>query len=440
MGQTFEPYDPNQLLLLPPSVRDWVPEGHLAQFISDTVDQLDLQVFFEKYAKRTDGRGSLAYHPAMMLKVLLYAYSTGIFSSRKIDAGVSELVPLRYLAAGNSPGHRTIARFRVEHLEHFQSIFVQVLEIAREAGLVKMGTLAIDGTKIKANASKHTAMSYGRMKAEEEKLSDEIRRITELARGVDEAEDAQFGPDFRGDELPKELQRREERVAKIRAAKKRLEEAQAKEDDESQRGKGQEQGGPGPKLKRPNGVPPDKRQSNFTDPESRIMKAASGAFEQCYNAQIAVESGERMIVAAEVTQCAADSGELVRMTDAAKDNVGVEPQRVLADSGYRSEANFEALEQRGVEAFVALGRGETAQRNQAAGPRTRHMSEKLTSRRGRARYKQRKALVEPVFGWIKQALGFRSFLLRGLDKVRGEWRLVCLAVNLKQLGRRLATS
>ena len=178
MGQTFEPYDPKQRLLLPPSVRDWVEDNHLSQFISDTVDELDLKVFFEKYAERTDGRGSLAYHPAMMLKVLIYAYSTGIFSSRKIEAGLSELVPLRYLAAGNVPGHRTIARFRLEHLEHFQALFVQVLQIARGAGLIKLGTLAIDGTKLNANASKHKAMSYGRMKQEEQKLREEIGRAS----------------------------------------------------------------------------------------------------------------------------------------------------------------------------------------------------------------------------------------------------------------------
>lgn len=440
MGQLFEPYDPDQSLMFPPSLRDWLPEGHLAHFITDTVDQLDLSVFFAKFEQREDGRGSLAYHPQMMLKVLLYAYSTGIFSSRRIAAGISDLVPLRYLAAGNSPGHRTIARFRVEHLEHFQSIFVAVLRIAREAGLIKMGTLAIDGTKIKANANKHKAMSYGRMNIEEQKLRDEIRRITDLARGVDEAEDAQFGPDFRGDELPKELQRREERVATIRAAKKRLEDAQAKDDEDSNRGKDQEPGRRGPKIKRPNGVPPDKSQSNFTDPESRIMKAASGTFEQCYNAQIAVDSRERMIVAAEVTQCAADSGELVKMTEAAAANIGFAPKRVLADAGYRSEVNFEAMEERGVEAFVSLGKGEKAERHAAAGPQTARMSVKLKSRRGRARYKQRKALVEPVFGWIKQAIGFRTFLLRGIVKAQAEWRLVCLAMNLRQLARRLATS
>ncbi len=436
MGQTFEPYEPDQGLLLPPSLRDWLPEEHLAHFVSDTVDQLDLRPFVAKFERREDGRGSLAYHPAMMLKVLIYAYSTGVFSSRRIEAGLSESVALRYLAAGNRPGHRTIARFRAEHLERFQAIFVQIVRIAKEAGMVRMGTLAIDGSKLKANASKHMAMSYGRMKEEECKLRDEIRRITDLARGVDDAEDREFGPDFRGDELPQELTRRKDRIAKIREAKKRLEEQQAKEDEESGRGERMEKEGRG-NMKRPNGVPPDKAQTNFTDPESRIMKTGSGAFEQCYNAQIAVDAEERVIVAADVTQCAADNGELVKMLDAARKNCRARPRRVLADSGYKSEDNFRELERRRVDAYVALGRGESAASTTSDMPWTLHMSGKLRTRRGRVRYQQRKSLVEPVFGWIKQALGFRGFLVRGVRKVRGEWALVCLALNIKQMSKRL---
>lgn len=437
MAQFRKSENPNQALLLPPSPRDWLPSGHLAWFIQDAVAALDIDKLLETY--RISGKGELAYPPRVMLQILIYAYCTGTFSSRRIAAQIDDSIAFRVLAAGLQPSHRTISRFREENLDAFSGYFVQVVEIAREAKLVKMGTIAIDGSKVKANASKHKAMSYGRMKTEEQKLRDEIRRITDLARGVDDAEDAQFGPDFRGDELPKELQRREDRVATIRAAKKRLEDAQAEADEDSKRGQAQAQGARGAKIKRPNGVPPDKSQSNFTDPESRIMKAKSGAFEQCFNAQLAVDSHERLIVAADVTQCASDSGELVKMTEAAQTNIGVAPKRVLADAGYRSEANFEALEQCGIQAFVSLGKGETAERDAAAGPRTVQMSARLKSRRGRARYKQRKALVEPVFGWIKQALGFRTFSLRGIAKVRAEWRLVCLAMNLRQLASRLAT-
>ena len=435
MAQTFHPYEPDQALLLPPSLRDWVPEDHPAHFISDTIDELDLGAFLRKYAEREDGRGQLAYHPGLMLKVLIYAYSIGLFSSRRIAAAIEEQVALRYLGAGNFPSHRTIARFRLEHLEDFQKLFVEVVRIAQASGMVKLGTLAVDGTKLKANASKHKAMSYARMKAEEQKLREQIQRITDLARRTDEAEDAEFGPDFRGDELPEELRHRKDRLAAIRAAKKRLEESQAEEDAKSGRGTSAR----GPALKRENGVPKDTAQSNFTDPESRIMKTSTGGFEQSYNGQIAVDSREQIIVAADVTACAADSGELVKMEAAAEANLGRRSKALLADAGYKSEANFVALEQRGVQAFVALGRGECLPSQVAEDkPATRRMAQKLRTKRGRKRYRQRKAVVEPVFGWIKQVLGFRGFLLRGLRKVKGEWALVCMALNLRRMGQSLA--
>lgn len=435
MGQTFHPYEPDQALLLPPSLRDWLPEDHPAHFISDTVDELDLSGFLRKYEEREDGRGQLAYHPGLMLKVLIYAYSIGLFSSRRIAAAIEEQVALRYLTAGNFPSHRTIARFRLEHLEDFQALFVEVVRIAQASGMVKLGTLAVDGTKVKANASKHKAMSYGRMKLEEKRLREEIKKITDLARRTDEAEDAEFGPDFRGDELPAELRRRKDRLATIRAAKKRLEEAQAAEDEQTGRGKD----GRGPKLKRENGVPPDKTQTNFTDPESRIMKTATGAFEQSYNAQVAVDAAARIIVAADVTACAADSVELLKMEAAAEANLGRRTKALLADAGYKSESNFLELEKRGIQGFVALGRGETLPDQVAEDkPATRRMARKLRTKRGRERYRLRKSVVEPVFGWIKQALGFRGFLLRGVRKVKGEWNLVCLAMNLKRMGQSLA--
>ncbi len=238
MGQVFHPYEPEQVLLLPPSVSEWLPTGHLAHFVSDSVDQLDLTAWYTRYEQRADGRGQLAYEPRLMVKLLIYAYAVGIFSSRKIAQALEDLVPLRYLAAGNRPSHRTLARFREAHCAEFQALFVQVVRIARATGSVAMGTLAIDGSKVLANASKHKAMSYGRMKDADAKLAREIAAITERARGVDVAEDAEFGPDFRGDELPEELQRRETRRAKIREAMQRLEAEQAAADAASGRGTG----------------------------------------------------------------------------------------------------------------------------------------------------------------------------------------------------------
>jgi len=434
MGQLFEPYEPGQSLLFPPSLNDWLPEGHLARFVSETVDQLDLSPFFKKFKDREDGRGRIAYHPRMMLKVLIYAYSEGIFSSRKIGAGLENLVPLRYLAAGNQPSHRTIARFRQEHIRDFEALFVEVVRIATKAGLVKMGTLAIDGSKVKASASKHKSMSYGRMKSEERRLQQEIRRITELARGLDEKEDAEFGPDFRGDELPEELRSREQRRNKIREAMERLREEQAEEDAASGRGA---PGRPGKKPKRPNGVPEDKKQANFTDPESRIMGNPRTGFVQGYNAQIGVDEEERIVVAAGLTQNAADNDQLIPMVGAAEANTGKKPRRALADSGYKSEENFGALENMGIDAHVALGKGDQGARSTNAGPATRRMHRKRRTKRGREIYKRRKTIVEAPFGWIKSVLNFRSFSMRGFEKASGEWNLVCLALNLRRMSTRM---
>jgi transposase len=430
MGQIFHPYEPEQALLLPPSLGEWVPEGHLAHFVSDSVDQLDLTAWYVRYEQREDGRGQLAYEPRLMLKLLIYAYAEGIFSSRKIAQALDDLVPLRYLAAGNRPSHRTLARFREEHSARFQALFVQVVRIARAAGLVTMGTLAIDGSKVKANASKHKAMSYGRMKDADAKLAREIARITERARGVDAAEDAEFGPEFRGDELPEELRRRETRRAKIREAMQRLEEEQAAADEASGRGTKRVKN-----LPRPNGTPPDDKQMNFTDPESRVMKTARGDFEQCYNAQVAVDAAQQIIVAVDVTTNAADVGQLVPLADQAEATTGQRPATVLADTGYKSEANFLALEQHGIDGYVSLGKGEDQRAGAEAhgGPCTQRMGVKLRSDDGRRRFKRRKAIVEPPLGWIKHVLGFRAFSMRGHRKAAGEWSLVCLVMNLRRM-------
>jgi transposase len=439
MGSIFEPYDPDQAHLFPASPKDWLPEGHLAYFISDTVDELDLKPFMAKYFDREDGRGSLAYHPAMLLKVLIYAYGVGLFSSRRIAGGIDDLVALRYLAGDNRPSHRTIARFRQDHIERFEKVFVDVVRIAKRAGLIKLGTVAIDGTKVHANASKHKAMSYGRMKQEDEALRKEIRRLTDIARGIDEAEDKEFGPDFRGDELPVELQTRKDRKAKIRAAMKELEEEQAREDAQNKRGEKPDALGRTPKPKRPNGTPPDKKQRNFTDPESRIMNTGGSNFEQCFNAQAAVDAAAQIIVAVDVSPMGTDATLLLPMTDAVTRNLKCAPRRVLADAGYKSEANFVAMEQRGIRAHVALGKGETLPGEvDDSKPATQRMARTLRSKRGRAHYKKRKTVVEPAFGWVKHVLGFRAFLMRGLRNVRGEWNLVCLALNLRRMNAKLS--
>jgi len=402
-------------------------------FISETVDQLDLSEIVETY--RDTGQGNLPYHPAMMLKILIFAYATGVFSSRRIAGQIEENIAFRLLAAENMPDHRTICRFREQHLEAFEHLFVQVVQIARDAGLVKMGTLAVDGSKIRANASKHKAMSYERMQQEERRLRKEIRALTGQATKRDAAEDVEFGPDFRGDQLPAELQRREDRLTKIREAKRRLE---ARKREEARAQKDKEDADPpsrgGRPRKYPLGKPKPKDQENFTDPESRIMKDGGGAFQQCYNAEVAVDANQRIIVAATVQQSASDVQALIPLVDQAKRNTGERAKEVLADAGYASEANLKALERRKIKGYVALGRERKSPRKPNPQARaTRRMASKLRSKRGRAKYKQRKHIAEPPFGWMKRVLGFRQFSLRGHSKVTSEFNLVCLALNLRRM-------
>ena len=435
MSGLYQPYEPDQPHLFPPSPRDWLPDDHLAYFISDTIDELDISAI--EVAYRRAGAGTLAYHPRMMLKLLVYSYCTGIFSSRAIARGVEENVALRVLAAGHSPSHRTLCRFRTDHIAAFEDLFMQVVRIAQEAKLVKMGTLAIDGSKLKANASKHKAMSYGRMKEEDAKLAKEIAAITKAAAEKDAQEDLDLGPDFRGDELPDELSRRESRRAAIQAARERLEartreadaEAMAKEEKRKAEGKAKR----GPKHKTPPGTPADTAQENFTDPDSRIMKTKDG-YQQSYNAQTAVDKECQIIVAATVSNTAPDSRQLLPVLDTAASNTGVMPSQVLADAGYKSEENFEGLEARKVKGFIALGRKDTAAgEDDQKRPATMRMRRTMKTKRGRKEYRARKHIAEAPFGWIKRGLGFRSFSLRGIEKVAGEWLLVCAAANLRRM-------
>lgn len=435
MAASYLPYLPDQDFLLPPSMSEWLPDGHLAYFISDTVDALDLAAFHARYDK--GGPRNQPFHPAMMVKVLLYGYATGVFSSRKIAAKLHEDVAFRLLAAGNFPADRTLRDFRALHLKELGELFVQVVKLAREMGLVKVGTIAVDGTKIKANASRHKAMSYGHMLKAEIELKQQIDALLERARQADEADAKQ--PEL---DLPAEIARREQRLAAIAEARARLEQRQREADQQRGRNENDERkprnkdGKPkGGRYKRDFGVPEDKAQENFTDPDSRIMKRAGGGFDAAYNAQLAVDEAAHIIVAAELTNVASDAAELPRMIEAVQANVGEAPAQVLADTGYRAEAVFERFAGSATELVVALGREGKQQLkfDSEKNPHTAAMAAKLQTDEGRKAYRKRKWIAEPPNGWIKSVLGFRQFSLRGISKVQEEWKIVCAALNLRRM-------
>ncbi len=434
MPTRFRPYQPEQGLLLPPDLRDWLPEGHLAHHAGDLVDGLDLTPFYAPC--EGDGRRKSPYEPRMMLKVLIYGYATGVFSSRGLARKLEEDVAFRVLAAGNFPSHRTLCEFRRRHLPDFQRLFVEAVRLAAETGVAGFGKLAIDGTKVRANASKRKAMSCARMREEERRLRGEVEALVSRARETDAAEDARFGEAFRGDGLPEELRRREDRLAAVRSAKERLEARQREADDARGRKPGMKRNPKGGRpCKRDYGEPDGKAQENFTDPESRIMKTSSEGFQQCYNAQVAVEGANRLIVATGVSANAGDQGRMVPLVDGVEAAHGTRPGTVPADAGYCNEADLAALEARGVDGYVALGREGKRQVEADAEkhPAKARMAEKLATEAGRAQYAQRKWRAEAPIGWIKEALGFRRFSLRGLNEVRGEWDLVCLALNVKRM-------
>ena len=432
MGKSYRPYYPDEELLLPPSLREWLPEDHLAYFVSDVADNLDLSAMEAVYGN--EKRGQPPYDPLMMTKVLLYGYCVGVFSSRRIERRLSEDIAFRILAAGNHPNFRTISDFRKVHIKTLSSLFEQVLTISLEAGAMKVGRVAIDGTKIKANASKHKAMSYDRMQEKENQIKAEVKQLLEQAEAADAEEDARHGKDLRGDELPEELQRRESRLKKIREAKKAVE-ARAREKAKSE--------GTDPKEAKPK----DKDQYNFTDPESRIMKGADG-FVQGYNAQAVVEPDLQLIVGQTVVDATNDKQQLIPMIGIMEEQSGQRPKEVLADSGYCSEKNLEQLEasdkpEDRIIGYVATERQKHDEYRTPCprGPlpkdatRVDRMKRKLKTKAGKAVYAARKTIVEPVFGQIKHARGFRQFLMRGIDKVRGEWALVCLTHNILKIYR-----
>jgi transposase len=444
MAREFLPYDLDQPYLLPPSLREWVPDDHLVFFVSDLVDCLDLSAILETYHK-DDLRGRPGYHPIMLTKLLLYAYCLGKTSSRRLERATYEEVPFRLLSADQHPDHDSIAAFRKRHLAALAGLFVQVLRLCQEAGLAKLGHVALDGTKVRANASKHKAMSYARMGAAEEELKGEVARLLQQAERIDAEEDARYGKDRRGDELPPELARRESRLEKIREAKAALErEARAKAEREAEAAKvrlaererreaaqGHRFGGRPPTVPDPEkATPRPQDQRNFTDPESRIMvDGASGAFVQAYNAHAAVAEHSQVILACSVTQQANDKLAFRPLLAQLEAHLGTLPERVSADSGFFSEQNLSDPSLAAVDCYVP------PERPVKHSPTVVAMREKLASEAGAAAYARRKAIVEPVFGQIKEGRGFRRFSCRGLPAVRHEWQLVCLTHNLLKLFR-----
>ena len=463
MSKTFRPFDIDQPLLLPPDLRDWLPEEHLARFILGVVPELNLAQILADYEKG-DGRGKPPYHPRMMVGLLLYAYCTAKPSSRKIEAATYTDVAFRVLAGNQHPDHDSIASFRKRHLGALCALFVQVLQLCERAGLVSLGHVALDGTKVLANASKHKAMSYSRMVEAEQSLEAEVAALLEQAEQIDASEDAQFGKGRRGDELPAELARHQSRLEKIRQAKASLEQearekaqeaaeaAQKKIDERQQQEQatGKKAKGRAPKMPDPEAaVPKDKAQRNFTDPQSRIMKdAATKSFVQAYNAQAAVDAQAQIITAAEVTQDANDKQQLAEMLLRVQENMGRLPDKCSADSGFFSAGQLSDKRICEVDLYVAPGKeaalteeeeiqheAESVDGQTSLTDLKEQMRAKLQSEAGRAVYKLRKAIVEPVFGQIKEVRGFRRFSFRGLVAVSFEWKLICLTHNLLKLFR-----
>lgn len=444
----FRRFAPDQDFLLPPSLDEWLPSEHLARFIADLVDEhLDLGAFYADYK---EGRGAPPYDPRLMVRVLLLGYTTGVRSSRKLEAAITDVVAFRWLAGGAAPDFRAIARFRKRHLSALGNVFLQALSLCQAAGMVGLGRVALDGTKVRANASKRKAMSYARLTEKEKVLAEEVSAILFDAERVDAAEDKNFGKDKRGDELPDELARKETRLAKLREAKASLED-EARQRAAAEAQKRATDAGHEEMVVAARGqaaaaraVPKPKAQRNFTDPESKIMKTGNGGFEQCFNAQAVVDADHQVIVATDLNACASDSPELVPMLGQVISNTGHAPGQVLADAGYCSEDNLTEAAgitaEHGTEFLIATGRLGHGEEVPAAprGPIPKNttpkarMARKLRTKPGRAAYARRKAIVEPVFGQISVLQG-KNVLLRGLDQARGEWLLLAACHNLRKL-------
>lgn len=437
MSKTFRKWSPDQQWLLPPSPRDWLDENHLVYFLMDVVRAMDLSPFYERY--RNSVGGQPPFHPQMLVTLLLYAYCKGVFSSRRIQSRCQEDVAFRVIVGDDIPDFRTISDFRKDNLEHMQSLFVQTLQVCAQAGLVKLGRVALDGSKFKANASRHKAMSYDRMQDEEERLQAEIADLMAQSEAADSEDEERFG-DRHGDELPAELARRESRLKKIQEAKAALEEA-AREKAQAH-ADAMEAEGRSHRTNPDDAVPDAQAQQNFTDPESKIMKTSNKGFDQCGNAQIVV-SEDQIILAADVTNQSNDVRQVAPMVEKMKSNVeaaGVKgkPKDFLADAGYFSEDNVNTVTSAKMNAFIATQR---LKHNEQIPPcpkgripadltAKQRMARRLRTQKGRATYSKRKWMVEPVFGQTKACRGFRQFLLRSLKKMQGEWTIICLTHNL----------
>ena len=443
MAKTYRPYLPDQPLLLPPDLRNWLESGHIAHFIDEVVEGLDLSAIYGVYER--EERGFPPYHPEMMVKILLYGYCTGVFSSRKIARALHENIAFRFLSRDNYPDFRTISEFRRIHLQALSGLFMQVLRLAQEAGVVKLGKVALDGTKIKANASKHKAMSWKRMLKSEAELEAEIALLLAAAKRADQEDDV-AGLD--GLDLPAELLLREDRLKKIRAAKAALA-ARAAAKTAAEKGDGDEppaSGGGDVATAHSRVQPKENAQYNFTDPDSRLMKGGDG-FVQAYNCQASVDEETQIIVAQDAVQDENDKKQLDPMAKKTVKNLGGKPEALLADAGYCSEEELKTLERRELNGVVAVGKekhGGWLERRAEPPPSgpiplgigaVARMARKLKTKAGKALYALRKAIVEPVFGQIKRCMGFRQFSLRGKEKVKGEWSLVCTAHNLLKLYR-----
>ena len=447
----FRHYDQSQSFLLPPSLDDWLPENHEARFISDVVDtMLDLDCIYDSY---TEAAGAPPYDPAMMLKLLLFAYSIGVTSSREMERRCHTDVAFRWLSANAAPDYRSLSRFRRRHLVAIDALFVQVLALCAAAGLVKLGRVALDGTKLRASASRHKAMSYDRMGPRLEELEAQVAAILAEAEATDVAEDEEFGEDKRGDELPPELATKEGRLAKLRAAKESIE-AEAKEkaarkaeEKAKERGGSEEEADAAGANAAEEATPPGRAQRNFTDPESRMMKTNDG-YQYAFNAQVMVDEKAQVIVAHSVSNQAADAQQLMEMIEATEANLGAagideNPDTVITDAGYFSEKNVTEATEAGVDVLIATGRIKHNERVPAAprGPIPKdstikeRMARRLRTKEGRADYARRKAIVEPVFGQtkVRQRSGFLR--LRGLEGAQGEWALHSLCHNLRKLAR-----
>jgi transposase len=461
VGKTFRRFDPDQILLMPPSLNDWLPEGHLARFVAELVDEvLDLSAIHASY---TEVRGFPPYDPRLMVRLLIYGYTTGVRSSRAIERKCVDDVAFRYLAADQAPDYRSIARFRRRHLDALAALFTQSLHLAQRLGMVRMGRVALDGTKLRANASKHKAMSYARLVDKEQAVEAEIADLEAKvaavladAEATDAAEDATYGPGGKDVDLPGELDRREKRLARLQAARAQIEaEAQAKARAKAETAQTNRQQRTGVtdadavaaagQRAAATAKPKPKAQANFTDPQSRIMKNGDGAYIQAYNAQAVVDDAHQIITAADVTDCASDSPSYTPMLDQAAANTGIHPAQALVDAGYCSDDNLQAAATRqtehGTTTFMATGRLAHDEQVPPA-PRGRipkdatgkqRMARRLRTKPGRAAYARRKAIVEPVFGQIITVQDGRRLQLRGMDRARGEWRLLAACHNLRKI-------